>query len=132
MSKQQTPIALFTYDRPDHTRRVLDSLAQCTRLDDCRLHIYCDGPQSAEQSEEVEASRRVVRDYSSQLRATIIERPHNIGLARSVVTGVTELSQEYGQVIIIEDDLELHPDFLAYMLQALDKYRHEETVHQIS
>jgi len=132
MNKQRTPIALFTYDRPDHTRRVLDSLARCARLDECRLYVFCDGPKEAAQAAGVAAVRQVVREWSTRLGAAVFEREVNIGLARSVVTGVTELCKEYGEVIVIEDDLELHPDFLDYMLQALDKYRHEQAVYQIS
>ena len=40
-----TPIALFTYNRAEHTERVLNSLANCARLDECELHIYCDAPK---------------------------------------------------------------------------------------
>lgn len=127
-----TPIALFTYNRPEHTSRVLKSLANCKRLDECLLHIYCDGPKTEAHAQAVEASRKVVRTEAEKLRATVIERDANLGLARSVVQGVTDLCDRFGRVIVVEDDLVLNPSFLDYVLQALDRYADEPNVYQIS
>lgn len=127
-----TPIALFTYNRPEHTRRALTSLSRCTRLEECDLYIYCDSPRRPEHSAAVHASRSVVRDWAARRDARVIERSHNLGLARSVVTGVTELCTRYGRVIVLEDDLIVSPDFLDYMLQALERYRDESRVYQVS
>jgi hypothetical protein len=62
----------------------------------------------------------------------VIEREENQGLARSIVTGVTELCAACGRAIILEDDLVLSPVFLDYMLQALDRYAGEPNVYQVS
>ncbi len=128
----RTPLALFTYDRPEHTEAVLESLSRCARLDECDLHIYCDGPKNPEQLPAVKASRQVVRKWSALLNAEIIERDTNLGLSRSIVGGVTELCQKYGRVIVIEDDFVLNASFLDYMLQALDRYADEPEVYQVS
>ncbi len=128
----KTPIILFTYNRPNHTDRLLSSLANCSRLDECELHIYCDGPKTPEHSSGVEASRSVVRRWASLFHARVIERDENLGLARSVVAGVTEACDRFGRVIVLEDDLELNPNFLNYMLQGLDHYQDDSRVYQIS
>ncbi len=128
----KTPIALFTYNRPEHTRLALAALARTERFDECRLYIYCDGPKSPEQATGIEASRRVVREWASQLEAEVTERVENLGLARSIVAGVTELCEHYGRAIVIEDDLIVSPDFVSYMLQALDRYQDAPNVYQIS
>jgi len=127
-----TPVALFTYNRPEHTARVLESLSNCERLDECSLHIYCDGPKTVEHTEAIETSRQVVREHAARLHATVVERETNIGLARSVVEGVTDLCNKFGRVIVLEDDLVLSPSFLDYMLQALDRYADKVNVYQIS
>jgi hypothetical protein len=127
-----TPIALFTYNRPEHTSRVLASLAGCKRLNECLLHIYCDGPKTEAQTQSVEASRRVVRKEAENFAAKVIERDTNLGLARSVVEGVTDLCDRFGRVIVVEDDLVLNPSFLDYMLRALDRYAEESNVYQVS
>ncbi len=42
---------------------------------------------------------------------TIIERDKNWGLANSLIAGITELTNKYGRVIVVEDDLILSPLF---------------------
>ena len=128
----KTPIALFTYNRPNHTQKVLESLSYCRRLDECSLYIFCDGPKNNEQLKNVNASRQVVESFAGPLQAKIIFRDENLGLAHSIVSGVTELCGKYGRVIVIEDDLELSPSFIDFMLQALDRYQDDELVYQIS
>lgn len=130
--RRKTPIALFAYNRPQHLELALGSLARCDRLDECDLHIFSDGPKSPKQATAVEASRRIGRDWANRLGAEVVERSENCGLSRSVVAGVTELSESYGRVIVLEDDLIVTPDFLKYMIQSLDRYRDEPQVLQIS
>lgn len=132
MSKRKTPIALFTYNRPDHTQRVLETLSRCARLDECRLHIFCDGAKRDEHRAGVEATRVVAREWGARLDAEILERVENRGLARSIVGGVSQLCDEYGRVIVLEDDFALSPSFIHYMLEALERYNDEAQVYQIS
>lgn len=127
-----TPIALFTYNRPIHTAAALESLSQCTRLDECHLHIYCDGPAKPEHSAAVKESRQVVRDWETRLGAEVIERDVNLGLASSIISGVTELCDRHGRVIVLEDDLVVNRSFVDFMIQALDRYENEPKVYQIS
>ncbi len=54
----------------------------------------------------------------------------DLGLSHSVVDGVTQLCHQYGRVIVLEDDLILHPSFVDFMLQSLDRYSEEDSVAQ--
>ena len=128
----KTPVALFTYNRPAHAGRALASLARCHRFDDCQVYLFCDGSKGGHDQAAVEASRKVVRDWAAQHGAEVIERPDNLGLARSIVAGVTDLCARLGRVIVLEDDMQVSPDFLDYMIQALDRYESEAVVYQIS
>lgn len=128
----RTPIALFTFNRPEHTGRALASLADCERLDECSLTIFCDGPRSDADHPQVEACRKVVHDWAPRLNAEIIERDKNHGLANSIVAGVSDLTEAFGRVIVLEDDFVLSPDFIRYMLATLDRYEDEPSVYQIS
>jgi hypothetical protein len=130
-SQKKTPIALFIYNRPAHTRVVLESLSRCRRLEECTLKIYCDGPKRSEDAAAVNAAREVAREWAARLDAEVIERESNLGLARSVVNGVSELCESHGRVIVIEDDFSLSPAFLDYMLSALDLYENDTNVYQI-
>ena len=61
-----------------------------------------------------------------------IERDTNFGLAKSIVEGVTSLCKKYGTVVVVEDDLEVSPDFLKFMSVALERYYDAEEVMQIA
>jgi hypothetical protein len=127
-----TPVSVFTYNRPTHTQWILESLAVCHRLDECQVFLFSDGAKTPDQEQAVRATRAVLHEWKDRLRAQVIEQTVNLGLARSIVGGVTELCETYGRVIVVEDDLVLHPAFIDYMLSALDRYENEEKVAQIS
>jgi len=130
--KTKTPVALFVYNRPAHVRFALESLSRCRRLDECFVRIYCDGPKHAGEASAVAAARETAREWAARFNAEVVERDSNLGLARSVVSGVSELCESHGRVIVIEDDFALSPAFLDYMLSALDSYADEPNVYQIS
>jgi hypothetical protein len=130
---RKTPIAIFTYNRPIHLRQLLDSLLNCARLNECDIYIYCDGPRKPEHEQGVKAALEVTREFAPRLNnAHVLERQQNMGLARSIVSGVTELCSQYGSVIVLEDDFILHPFILDFMLQALDRYAQDERVAQVA
>ncbi|MEQ1531659.1 MAG: hypothetical protein ABL925_20295 [Methylococcales bacterium] len=126
-----TPIALFTFKRPDHTRRTLEGLAENPEFLESPLFIYCDGARHDGESMPVEETRQLVRDWPHPNK-TIIERDRNWGLANSVIEGVTELCERFGRVIVVEDDLIVSPLFLNYLNAALEYYAEEPKVMQIS
>ncbi|MFH2008149.1 MAG: glycosyltransferase family 2 protein [bacterium] len=126
------PIALFAYKRPEHVRRTLESLSRCTLAPQSRLFVYCDGPQSAADSEAVQGVHRVVEGSAWCGEVTVVKRARNRGLARSVIDGVTELCAAEGRVIVLEDDMLLSSGFLEYHNNALRRYAESERVLQIS
>jgi GT2 family glycosyltransferase len=130
MSKK-TPVAFFAYNRPEHARRALEALCKCHKLDGCDFHLFSDGPRTDASRTEIDATRKVLHDWAASFGANVVEQPHNLGLAKSIVTGVSDLCDRYGRVIVVEDDLIVSPDFLDYMIQSLDYYHNESQVMQV-
>ena len=128
----KTPLAVFAYRRPEHLGRTLAAMKRCARLEDCAVTIFCDGPRDAAAEPAVEAVRTVARAWAAVHGAEVRIQPENLGLARSIVAGVSELCAAAGRVIVLEDDLEPAPDFLAYMLTALDRYAETPEVLQVA
>jgi Glycosyl transferase family 2 len=126
-----SPIALFVYKRPDHTRRTIEALMRCPEFNESVLHVFCDGAKSPGDQSVVDQTRAVVRALVGD-RAIIIESPENRGLANSIIAGVTQLVNEFGRVIVLEDDLVVSAGFLGFMSQALDRYQDDDRVMQIS
>ena len=128
---KKTPLALLSYDRPAHVRLALEALSRCDRIEECCLHIFCDGPAAPSVEAGVQATRQEVKAWAGRLGAVVVERDRNLGVAGSVVTAVTDLCARYGRVIVLEDDFVVSPDFVDFMLQALDRYADEANVYQI-
>jgi hypothetical protein len=127
-----TALLIFTYNRPEHTQKVLDQLLQCRRLAECDVIIISDGLRKAEHEENVEATRKVIRKWVGLHPAEVIVRPINFGLKKNIETGVTEVLKKYPRVIVLEDDILVNLAFLEYQLQALDYYEHDERVLQVA
>ncbi len=126
-----TPVALFTYKRPEHTEATLRALGQNTLASATDLVIYCDGPKREEDRPSVEAVRRLVHQVSGFASVRIIERECNIGLANSITSGVTDILQTHESIIVIEDDLVTSPHFLEYMNAALIHYKNDPKAFSI-
>jgi hypothetical protein len=124
------PVLLFTFNRPEHTRLTLESLAQNPEFPASPLFIYCDGARNDADAARVEETRELVRAWPHPDK-TVIERDHNWGLANSIIDGVTNLCEAHGQVIVLEDDMVVSRYFLDYMNAALEKYRDDERVISI-
>ena len=45
---------------------------------------------------------------------------------------MTSLCEKYGCVVVVEDDLEVSPDFLKFMFNALERYSDDEDVMQVA
>jgi len=129
--KIPAPIALFVYNRPGPTRRTLDALRANVLAPESPLYIFSDGPRNEGDRREVELVRACCRGISGFQSVELIERDSNLGLARSIVAGVTELTKNHGSVIVLEDDLDTSPYFLQYMNQGLNLYENDERVISI-
>lgn len=125
------PIALFVYARPDHTRLTIEALQRNDLAKESDLIVYSDAAREAKNLESVNAVRTFVRSISGFRSVTIVERGQNMGLAASIIDGVTSIVQDRGAVIVVEDDLVVSPYFLRYMNDGLVMYEHDETVVSI-
>lgn len=134
MMNQQTfaPVVLFVYARADHTQRTLNALAANPEAKETDLIIYADAARHDKDAANVQAVRDVISHVSGFKSVTLQLREHNVGLAQNIIEGVTHVCQQYGRVIVLEDDIVTSPAFLGFMNAALDKYQAEPKVWHIS
>lgn len=125
------PIALFVYNRPQHTERTVKFLKQNEYAAESRLFIFSDGAKTAADEDKVNEVREFIKTIDGFKSIEIRERKANMGLANSVIAGVSELTKAYGQVIVFEDDLISSPYTLTYFNEALNRYRDEPKVMHI-
>ncbi|WP_411273488.1 sugar transferase [Daejeonella sp.] len=129
--QQLAPIALFVFNRPEHTRRTLKFLKQNLLADESRLFIFSDGAKTDQQGESVDQVRDIISSVEGFKSVEIIYRKTNFGLANSIIDGVSMLTEKYGKVIVFEDDLISSTFTLRYFNDALKRYENEERVMHI-
>ncbi|MDB5018874.1 MAG: sugar transferase [Pedobacter sp.] len=129
--QQFAPIALFVYNRPQHTERTLKYLQQNEIAAESRLFIFSDAAKTPEDEDKVKEVRQLLKTVYGFRKVEVIERKTNAGLANSIIAGVTQLVKDYKQVIVFEDDLISSPHTLTYFNEALDRYRNEQKVMHI-
>lgn len=126
------PILIFTYNRPQHTRRMLQALESADLAKVSDVYIYSDGAKNANSIEAVNKVRAIIAEPWQFNNIKIIERERNLGLAQNVISGLTEVIAKYGKVIVLEDDLQISKVGLRYFNDALDVYEKDEKVMEIS
>lgn len=129
------PVIIFAYNRSRQLQETLNALGKNDLADQTDVYIFSDGPKNEEDSIKVRQTRKVIEEYQikNNFRSTTVQMfEKNRGLARSVISGVTEVIQKHQKVIVLEDDLITSTDFLSYMNSGLDYYMQEEKVGAIS
>jgi|SRR4030095_8654017 hypothetical protein len=131
----KAPIILFAFNRPEHTRRTLSALKQNHLADSSLLFIYIDGPKrdfTDEQIQKINAVKEVAKEEQWCSEVKIIESKTNKGLAVSIMEGVTQIVNNFGRVIVLEDDLVSDKWFLKFMNDALTVYENEDEVVSVT
>ena len=130
--KNLAPIVLFVYNRPDHTQKTLKALQNNTLASESELFIYSDDAKNDAAIESVNEVRQLIDNISGFKKITIIKQEKNKGLADSIISGVTEIVNRYGKIIVLEDDLVTSPYFLTFMNDSLNYYQDENKVWHLS
>ncbi len=125
------PILLFTYNRPSHTRQTLEALLNNKLCHESELFIFSDGYKDESDKKEVSKVRQLIHSIDGFEQIHIIENKYNLGLAKNIVEGVTQVINEYGKVIVVEDDLVTSPWFLTFMNEALTMFENEQNVGHV-
>ena len=130
------PVVVFVYDRLKHVEEALSALNGNDYAELTELFIFSDlYDENTANRQEVMAVRKYIQKFSENCRFInvniIMAKEHN-GLAKSVISGVTDVINKYGKVIVVEDDLVTAKSFLRYMNEALDYYKDNKRVWSIS
>lgn len=116
-------IVAVGYNRPESLRRLLISIEHAQYpVDDVALVVSID--KSANQAEVLRTAEAVEWTHGSKTIRAFDKRQ---GL-RSHVIQCGDLSQEYGAVIILEDDLIVSPSFYHYAYNAVNRYESDDRI----
>lgn len=128
-----TPILLITFNRPEHTKRVLEAILAAQPLE---LYVFQDGAREGNENDTLKCAevRRVVEDmaHGTQVRLHTLYSDTNLGCGPGPVTGITWFFDQVEQGIVMEDDCLPHPDFFGYCEELLERYKDVEEVQFIN
>ena len=127
------PIVVFGFNRLDALRNTIASLLLNEEAKSSDLFVFVDGPREGKvgEKEKVEEVREYVKSIKGFKSIHYTFSEENKGLADSIIGGVSQVINQYGKVIVLEDDLVLMPNFLNFMNQGLESYQKEEKVFSV-
>lgn len=133
MIEMLAPVVVFAYNRPGHLNKTLTALSANRMAKDSEVFLFIDGPKDDKGKEKtievIKVAKSFVNNRFKNVQIHISE--NNKGLAKSIIGGVTEIINQYGKVIVVEDDAVSAVNYLDFMNGALDFYKNDDTVWSI-
>jgi hypothetical protein len=130
-SNHTVVIAIFGFNRPRHLEKMLASLASNPGLETLPIHFFLDGARGDFEAGQVSESRKVAESFRGGLSRELHVSATNLGLAKSVQAGLDYVFTISDAAIVLEDDLDLSPGFLDFILKGLGKYADNPVVVSI-
>ena len=130
--KYISPVVLFVYARPNHTQRTVEALMKNELSPKTNLIVYSDGAKSNKDESDVRSVREFIENIQGFKSVKLIQREVNYGLSNNIILGLDECFKLYDSLIILEDDIVVHRDFLNYMNWCLNMYAGNSNIWHIS
>ncbi|AKD58703.1 glycosyltransferase family protein [Spirosoma radiotolerans] len=127
-----SPIILFAYKRADTLAKTIEALQHNSLAIKSNLYVFVDGPKRPNDVSKVNEVRLLVDNISGFKSVERYYSEANIGLADSVIRGVSQVLKIYQSVIVLEDDLIPSHNFLDFMNQCLNNYSNNKQIFSIS
>ncbi len=122
------PIVVFCFKRVESLKKLVEALLSNPESKYSKIYFYSDAPRSNADFEQVRAVRSYLRDVSGFKSVVIVERDSNFGLARSFISGISEILSNNENGIFLEDDNFVSSAFLNFMNSSLEKFKTEPRV----
>lgn len=126
MKKGLIALVVVGYNRPDSMRRLLNSISLAEySYEEIPLVISIDHSGN---EEVVQVAEEFLWHYGEK---KVIYHSKRMGLRHHIIS-CGDLTEKYGAVMILEDDLYVSPDFYNYAMEALLKYGDHDKIAGIS
>jgi hypothetical protein len=109
---------------------MITSLQACEGFAESPVYVFADGPRHIQDVQAVQEARAEARRLLGE-DATYLEQDTNFGLEISIIKGVTQLCEQHGAAVVVEDDLVLSPQFLKFLNMGLRRYKDQPRVMQV-
>jgi hypothetical protein len=123
---------LFTYNRLEHTLRILNALKANPEACETKLYVFSDEAKNERDIESVLQVRNLLDQVQGFKTVEVKKRTRHKGLYFNIRQGLDELFQNHPRLIILEDDLIPTRNFLAFMNAALNRYGKHSRIGSIT
>ncbi|GEM_PF-797276 len=120
-------LALFVYTRPEHTKKVLESVK---RNGFEKIYIFQDGLKNEKDREPWEAVSELIKSVDFTETEIHISQT-NKGLANSIVSGMDYVFERHETAIALEDDVVLADDYKHFMETCFETYKDNDEVTSV-
>lgn len=130
-SSFDTPVALFVFNRPETTRKVLAAIAEARPS---RLLLIADGPRSnrAGEAERCREVRSILETVDWPCTVATNFSDDNLGCQERMISGLDWVFTLEDEAIILEDDCLPHASFFPFCRELLERYRGDQRVAYIA
>ena len=132
-----TPILLITFNRPSHTRRVLERILEAKPQ---ALYVFQDGAREDNANDAVrcaevrevvnELTARYALDHKDFVLHTLYSST-NLGCGPGPAAAISWFFEHVEMGIILEDDAVPHIDFFGYCKELLERYKEDDSIRAI-
>ena len=126
-SVKNAPVVIFVYNRPESAQNLLQNIRNLKSYTNRNYYIFSDGGKDVDDWRKVLSVRSTIKSFPD-LKAEVFESECNLGLANSVISGVTRVLEKHDSAIVLEDDLALSDDFFLFMDSGLAGFRNHKEV----
>jgi hypothetical protein len=122
------PVVLFAYARPKHLLRTLEALRENHVP---VIYAFSDGPKRPQDEHAVTEVRSILRTVD-WCDLQMVEHEQNLGLGKSILSGVASTLLEHDTILVFEDDLICVPGTYEYLCAALRRYEDDPRVMSVT
>ncbi len=125
------PIVIFLYNRPKHTKNLIETLKKNNLSKNQKIFIFCDGPKNSEDILKINKIKSILKNSNLNI-CKVFFKKRNVGLSKNIIYGVTYILNKFEKCIVIEDDLILNPAAINFMNKMLNFFKDDQKIGSIS
>lgn len=125
-------IGVFCYNRANKLKRCIDALLKNPECPNMDIVFFSDGYKGERDKAGVLETREYINSITGFKSVIKHFRERNYSTGPNFIEGLTFLSNNYEQFIIVEDDLIVTPNYIKFLTDGLAFYKNEKSVFCIT
>jgi len=125
-------IGVFCYNRAAKLKSCIDALLKNPECSSMDIIFFSDGYKREEDKEAILEVRAYIDSITGFRNVIKHYREKNFSTGPNFQAGLTFLSENYDEFIIVEDDLIVSPNYIKYLMDGLNFYRKDSSVFCIT